>query len=113
MQNQLFHFISFWLDYWFMWVYPTFTEEEGKQLINDDEGEEENNDNNDIKSDKNNSISMKTASILTDILHELLLTIGYFCLYSENSKSILRLGQRPVILQKLINLPIQYFIHPQ
>jgi hypothetical protein len=106
MQNQLFHFISFWLDYWFMWVYPTFTEE--KELEN---SENENNNSNSHTDTK--SVTYATASILTEILHELLLTIGFFCLFSKESKSILRLGQRPVILQKLINLPLQYYIHPQ
>lgn len=110
MQNQLFHFISFWLDYWFMWVYPTLTEE--KNLEESGEEEDGNNNNNNSNSNKK-AVDPSTASILTKILHELILTIGYFCLYSKETKSILRLGQRPVILQKLINLPIQYFIHPQ
>ncbi|ORX43137.1 hypothetical protein BCR36DRAFT_415760 [Piromyces finnis] len=115
MQNQLFHFISFWLDYWSMWVYPNFIEEEGIQLIDNNKKEEEKeiNDSIDKNNDNNNRITIKTTSLLTEILHELILTIGYFCLYSKDTKSILRLGQRPVILQKLINLPIQYFIHPQ
>ncbi|ORX86356.1 hypothetical protein BCR32DRAFT_265046 [Anaeromyces robustus] len=101
MQNQLFHFVSFWLDYWFMWVYPALTEENEFNLTT-------------IKNENEdkNSINFKTGSLLTQILHELILTIGYFCLYSKETKNILRLGQRPVILQKLINLPLQYFIHP-
>jgi len=89
-----------------MWVYPTFTEE--KELEN---SENENNNSNSHTDTK--SVTYATASILTEILHELLLTIGFFCLFSKESKSILRLGQRPVILQKLINLPLQYYIHPQ
>jgi len=109
MQNQLFHFISFWLDYWFMWVYPTLTEE--KNMMIEELGEEESQ--SDSNSNNKKAVDFSTATILTKILHELILTIGYFCLYSKETKSILRLGQRPVILQKLINLPIQYFIHPQ
>ena len=47
------------------------------------------------------------------IINELLLFIGYFCLLRPTNQDVLHWGSHPTILQKLCDLPFDYFCNPK
>ncbi|ELT92650.1 hypothetical protein CAPTEDRAFT_90932, partial [Capitella teleta] len=48
-----------------------------------------------------------------ELLHELILCIGYFSVLNGDNQAVVRSGHRPSILQQLCSLPFQYFSHPR
>ena len=51
--------------------------------------------------------------LLQSMLNELLLFIGYFCLLRPRNQDVLHWGSHPTILQKLCDLPFDYFCKPK
>ena len=51
--------------------------------------------------------------LLQSIINELLLFIGYFCLLRPRNQDVLHWGSHPTILQKLCDLPFDYFCKPR
>ncbi|XP_022250735.1 uncharacterized protein LOC106466931 isoform X2 [Limulus polyphemus] len=50
---------------------------------------------------------------LQDLLHEVVLMVGYFTVLNLDNQTILQSGQQPTILQQLCALPFQYFSDSQ
>lgn len=55
---------------------------------------------------------LESDALLTSLLHELILLLGYFMLDNAKNQPIVRMGQYPVILQQLLMLPFPYFSNP-
>uniref|UniRef100_T1JIS4 S phase cyclin A-associated protein in the endoplasmic reticulum N-terminal domain-containing protein n=1 Tax=Strigamia maritima TaxID=126957 RepID=T1JIS4_STRMM len=51
--------------------------------------------------------------ILTSLLHELLLTVGYFTVLNADHQTIIHSGHTPTLLQQLVTLPFPYFSDPR
>ena len=47
------------------------------------------------------------------IINELLLFVGYFCLLRPTNQDVLHWGEQPTILQKLCDLPFDYYCKPR
>uniref|UniRef100_A0A8C1S1D1 S-phase cyclin A-associated protein in the ER n=1 Tax=Cyprinus carpio TaxID=7962 RepID=A0A8C1S1D1_CYPCA len=48
-----------------------------------------------------------------ELLHELIICIGYFTVNHPDNQVIVQSGRQPSVLQKLCQLPFQYFSHPR
>ncbi|XP_055047817.2 S phase cyclin A-associated protein in the endoplasmic reticulum isoform X4 [Misgurnus anguillicaudatus] len=48
-----------------------------------------------------------------DLLHELIICVGYFTVNHPDNQVIVQSGRQPSVLQKLCQLPFQYFSHPR
>ncbi|KAK2177858.1 hypothetical protein NP493_575g01002 [Ridgeia piscesae] len=48
-----------------------------------------------------------------DLLHEVILSIGYFSVLHHDNQMLTQSGQPPTILQQLCALPFQYFSNPR
>ncbi|KAI5100474.1 S phase cyclin A-associated protein in the endoplasmic reticulum isoform X1 [Silurus meridionalis] len=48
-----------------------------------------------------------------DVLHEVIICIGYFTVNHPDNQVIVQSGRQPSVLQKLCQLPFQYFSHSQ
>ncbi|KAI0235425.1 S phase cyclin A-associated protein in the endoplasmic reticulum [Lamellibrachia satsuma] len=48
-----------------------------------------------------------------ELLHEVILSIGYFSVLHHDNQMLTQSGQSPTILQQLIALPFQYFSNPR
>ncbi|XP_030587377.1 S phase cyclin A-associated protein in the endoplasmic reticulum isoform X2 [Archocentrus centrarchus] len=47
-----------------------------------------------------------------DLLHEVIICVGYFTVNHPDNQVIVQSGRQPSVLQKLCQLPFQYFSHP-
>uniref|UniRef100_A0A673IQR2 S phase cyclin A-associated protein in the endoplasmic reticulum-like n=1 Tax=Sinocyclocheilus rhinocerous TaxID=307959 RepID=A0A673IQR2_9TELE len=48
-----------------------------------------------------------------ELLHELIICVGYFTVNHPDNQVIVQSGRQPSVLQKLCQLPFQYFSHPR
>ncbi|XP_049330574.1 S phase cyclin A-associated protein in the endoplasmic reticulum isoform X4 [Astyanax mexicanus] len=48
-----------------------------------------------------------------DLLHEVIICVGYFTVNHPDNQVIVQSGRQPSVLQKLCQLPFQYFSHPR
>ncbi|XP_044047992.1 S phase cyclin A-associated protein in the endoplasmic reticulum isoform X4 [Siniperca chuatsi] len=48
-----------------------------------------------------------------ELLHEVIICIGYFTVNHPDNQVIVQSGRQPSVLQKLCQLPFQYFSHPR
>ncbi|XP_067291869.1 S phase cyclin A-associated protein in the endoplasmic reticulum isoform X3 [Pseudorasbora parva] len=48
-----------------------------------------------------------------ELLHELIICVGYFTVNHQDNQVIVQSGRQPSVLQKLCQLPFQYFSHPR
>ncbi|KAM9572411.1 S phase cyclin A-associated protein in the endoplasmic reticulum-like isoform 6-T6 [Salvelinus alpinus] len=48
-----------------------------------------------------------------ELLHEVLICVGYFTVNHPDNQVIVQSGRQPSVLQKLCQLPFQYFSHPR
>ncbi|XP_067091368.1 S phase cyclin A-associated protein in the endoplasmic reticulum isoform X2 [Osmerus mordax] len=48
-----------------------------------------------------------------ELLHELIISVGYFTVNHPDNQVIVQSGRQPSVLQKLCQLPFQYFSHPR
>ncbi|XP_005995698.1 S phase cyclin A-associated protein in the endoplasmic reticulum isoform X1 [Latimeria chalumnae] len=48
-----------------------------------------------------------------DLLHEVIVCVGYFTVNNPDNQVILQTGRHPTVLQKLCQLPFQYFSDPR
>ncbi|CAL8355901.1 unnamed protein product [Lota lota] len=48
-----------------------------------------------------------------ELLHEVIICVGYFTVNSADNQAIVQSGRQPSVLQKLCQLPFQYFSHPR
>ncbi|XP_051975861.1 S phase cyclin A-associated protein in the endoplasmic reticulum isoform X1 [Xyrauchen texanus] len=48
-----------------------------------------------------------------EMLHELIICVGYFTVNHPDNQVIVQSGRQPSVLQKLCQLPFQYFSHPR
>ncbi|XP_066523371.1 S phase cyclin A-associated protein in the endoplasmic reticulum isoform X2 [Hoplias malabaricus] len=48
-----------------------------------------------------------------EVLHELIICVGYFTVNHPDNQVIVQSGRQPSVLQKLCQLPFQYFSHPR
>ncbi|TNN00492.1 S phase cyclin A-associated protein in the endoplasmic reticulum isoform X4 [Takifugu flavidus] len=47
-----------------------------------------------------------------EVLHEVIICVGYFTVNNPDNQVIVQSGRQPSVLQKLCQLPFQYFSHP-
>ncbi|MEQ2231901.1 hypothetical protein ILYODFUR_005407 [Ilyodon furcidens] len=47
-----------------------------------------------------------------ELLHEVIICVGYFTVNHPDNQVIVQSGRQPSVLQKLCQLPFQYFSHP-
>ncbi|XP_049430561.1 S phase cyclin A-associated protein in the endoplasmic reticulum isoform X3 [Epinephelus fuscoguttatus] len=48
-----------------------------------------------------------------ELLHEVIICVGYFTINHPDNQVIVQSGRQPSVLQKLCQLPFQYFSHPR
>ncbi|XP_059917834.1 S phase cyclin A-associated protein in the endoplasmic reticulum isoform X2 [Gadus macrocephalus] len=48
-----------------------------------------------------------------ELLHEVIICVGYFTVNNTDNQVIVQSGRQPSVLQKLCQLPFQYFSHPR
>ncbi|XP_077451667.1 S phase cyclin A-associated protein in the endoplasmic reticulum isoform X4 [Stigmatopora argus] len=48
-----------------------------------------------------------------NLLHEVIICVGYFTVNHPDNQAIVQSGRQPSVLQKLCQLPFQYFSHPR
>ncbi|KAK1789845.1 hypothetical protein P4O66_015727 [Electrophorus voltai] len=48
-----------------------------------------------------------------ELLHEIIICVGYFTVNHPDNQVIVQSGRQPSVLQKLCQLPFQYFSHPR
>ncbi|XP_021176620.2 S phase cyclin A-associated protein in the endoplasmic reticulum isoform X2 [Fundulus heteroclitus] len=48
-----------------------------------------------------------------ELLHEVIICVGYFTVNHPDNQVIVQSGRQPTVLQKLCQLPFQYFSHPR
>uniref|UniRef100_A0A1A7WK40 S phase cyclin A-associated protein in the ER n=1 Tax=Iconisemion striatum TaxID=60296 RepID=A0A1A7WK40_9TELE len=48
-----------------------------------------------------------------ELLHEVIISVGYFTVNHPDNQVIVQSGRQPSVLQKLCQLPFQYFSHPR
>uniref|UniRef100_A0A668UA65 C2H2-type domain-containing protein n=1 Tax=Oreochromis aureus TaxID=47969 RepID=A0A668UA65_OREAU len=48
-----------------------------------------------------------------ELLHEVIICVGYFTVNHPDNQMIVQSGRQPSVLQKLCQLPFQYFSHPR
>ena len=48
-----------------------------------------------------------------ELLHQLILSVGYFVLFSAQNQEAVQSGRLPTILQHLVDLPFKYFLSPE
>jgi len=66
--------------------------------------------NNSTSKNAQNSSTYSTNHIqITNLLHEVILMVGYFTLQNERNQDIIQWGHSPSIIQRTCNLPFQYF----
>lgn len=59
------------------------------------------------------AISTLVHHPIAELLNQVLLLIGYFCVQHPNNQAILHWGRSPTILQRLCSMPFQYFVVPE
>lgn len=50
---------------------------------------------------------------IAELLNQVLLLIGYFCVQHPSNQAILQWGRSPTILQRLCDMPSQYYVVPE
>ncbi|XP_034032394.1 S phase cyclin A-associated protein in the endoplasmic reticulum isoform X2 [Thalassophryne amazonica] len=54
-----------------------------------------------------------TQNSAEELLHEVIICVGYFTVNHPDNQVIVQSGRQPSVLQKLCQLPFQYFSHPR